>query len=219
MSDFSTDPFDVLGVPARYDLSAADLRAAFLRRSAALHPDVTGDAGASEGPDEESAAALNEAKELLTNPESRAEALLRRLGGPRKEEDRSLPPAFLQEMMEVREEIEGAVEGKDADAIRKWEEWAEERRRGHMKTVGGIFAELLGRAERGAEEERGGGEGTLQARRAIRMELNMWRYVERLIEYIDRREEGGGGSGAAASSGDLKRRPRPPRPGAEGGGG
>jgi hypothetical protein len=153
------------------------------------------------GADEEGAAALNEAKRVLANPESRAEALLRRLGGPRKEEDRSLPPEFLHEMMEVREEIEGAVEGKDAEAIRRWESWADERRGAHIKAVNGLFSELLGENE--GREGRGSGlaDGEHQRRRAIRMELNMWRYVERLIEYLDQAEEGDGGIGAVASSG------------------
>lgn len=128
---------------------------------------------------EAAAAALNQARGVLTDPESRAEALLLRLGGPRKEDDRTLPPTFLAEMMEVREEIEAAIgqAGEEAAAARmKWEEWARERRRGHIARVGELFAG-------------GAGSGDPSALRQVRIELNMWRYAERLIEQLARESD------------------------------
>lgn len=169
------DAFDVLGVPATFDLSIPQLRAAFLARSAAIHPDLATD------DTEADAAALNEAKRTLENPETRAELLLARLGGPRKEQDRSLPPVFLQEMLEVREAIDAAVESRDADAIANWAKWADHRRRTHIRVVADLFRAATG----SPQPPHPPADQSSDTRRAIRLELNMWRYVERLIEHLE----------------------------------
>jgi hypothetical protein len=63
----------------------------------------------------------------------------------------------------------------------KWESWAEERRREAIAEVGGMFAAIgpgstdLRRAEGRWHE----------GLRAIRVRLNAWRYIERLIEQLD----------------------------------
>jgi curved DNA-binding protein CbpA len=163
------DPFDLLGVPAIFDLTSAQLRAAFLARSAEVHPDSALDDPEAEG----RSAALNHAKRVLDDPEARAEALLARLGGARKEQDRALPPSFLQEMMETREEIERAFAVRDPGQMERWEAWAAERRAEHIAAVKRFFA--------ASGEEPGARAGVL---RQIRLELNMWRYVERLIEQL-----------------------------------
>jgi curved DNA-binding protein CbpA len=163
------DPFDTLGVPPTFDLTPAQLRTAFLARSGQLHPDVA--AGA-----ESEAAALNEAKRALDDPESRAEALLARLGGPAKHQDRSLPPAFLQEMLEIREQIDASR--ATPGGVEQWERWAAERRSQHIESVAYLFRNM----DPGRPDE--------SALRAVRRELNMWRYVERLIEQLDSGGEG-----------------------------
>ncbi len=163
------DPFDVLGLPARFDLEPGELRAAFLARSRELHPDVSGMED-----EDDAAATLNQAKRQLENPETRAEALLTRLGGPSKEMDRTLPPAFLQEMLEIREEIGDAIATRHPDEVVKWERWANERRRGHIASVSRRFKMLTA----------SGSIADFNALREIRTELNMWRYVERLIEQL-----------------------------------
>lgn len=176
-----SDPFDILGVPARFDLAPRELRAAYLAKSAALHPDVAGIE------DDAAGSALNQAKGILENPEARAEALLRRLGGPTKEMDRSLPATFLQEMLETREEIEAALGSGSTAEREKWERWAEARRRDHIEKVAELFRAAL---SSGAESGKAADQGVL---RAIRTELNMWRYVERLIEQLNESERGAGG--------------------------
>lgn len=165
------DPFDILGLPPRFDVDPAELRAAFLARSGTLHPDV---AGHDDPEIQAHSAALNRAKRVLSDPEARAEALLARLGGPSKDQDRSLPPAFLQEMLETREEIDAAIAAGDPAEVVKWERWAEERRRAHIESVAKQFRELINLH----------GAPPSEIHRAIRMELNMWRYVQRLIEQL-----------------------------------
>lgn len=187
------DAFDVMGLPPRFDLAPAVLQAAYLALSAKVHPDAAGAPAQSAGdPETEGKAAeLNAAKRTLENPETRADLLLRRLGGPTKEQDKSLPQSFLMEMLETREEIEAAVASKDPAAIERWQDWAAERRRAHIAAVKALFEDLL------KQPETTGG-GTAQASppalappanaaalKAIRAELNMWRYIERLIEQLD----------------------------------
>ncbi len=159
------DPFSVLGVPASMELSDEQIESAALMLSAQLHPDTS-------GPDSESErrlAEINEARGILSNPETRAIALLELLGGPSASADRTLPAGFLAEMMQVREQIEEASEAGDAAAMGEWKRWASRRRGEHAERVRGLFAA-------------GRDPGTL---RAIRHELNAWRYIERLIEQVN----------------------------------
>jgi molecular chaperone HscB len=155
------DPFDVLGVPARFDLDPLAVQRAYLERAAAAHPDLIGD---DEGA--ERSASLNRAKSILDNPEERANALLTRVGGPAKESDRSLPDGFLMEIMEAREAIEAAASSKDGVAMARWRAWAAAQRDGHAARILPMFEAV---ADAGAL-------------RAIRRELNAWRYIERMIE-------------------------------------
>lgn len=174
----TTDPFDTLGLPPAFDLDPAALQRAYLQRSAALHPDHAAPDPAG-GPE---AAALNDAKAVLEDPERRAEALLIRLGGPARSEDRSLPPAFLPEIMAIREEIEEDRASGDPSRMERWEDWANERRAGHIAAVSRLFAEHAAAA---SEADRA------EILRKIRLELNVWRYTERLLEQL----EPGGGPG------------------------
>ncbi len=158
------DPFDLLGLPPTFDLDRAAIDRAYLSRAAAVHPDLA--AGDPEAP--RRSALLNRARSILSDPESRAAALLARLGGPSKESDRSLPDGFLAEILEVREEIEAAARSTDHAARARWEAWADERRAAHIAEISRLFAAP-----------------DAPPLRAIRMELNAWRYVERLIEQLD----------------------------------
>lgn len=173
------DAFDTLGLPARFDLDPARIQRAFLQRTAGLHPDH-----GARPEDEAASASLNAARAVLDDPEQRAGALLSRLGGPSKEQDRSLPDGFLMEMMEVRERIE--AERKDPDARERWEDWGESRRRGHMERVKNLFAQATG-PEGGPPLPQGPEASVLKA---IRRELNAWRYIERMLEQLG--EDAGG---------------------------
>ncbi len=167
------DPFDALGVEPAFDLDDEAVRRAWLARSAASHPDVIG-ADSMERDAEQLAADLNEARRVLADPERRAGALLRRLGGPTESQDKSLPPELLMEYMEAREELEAAQASNDASRLESSRAWAHERRAAHIRTCSRLFADAL--ADPNPDPE------TL---RAIRTELNAWRYAERMLEQID----------------------------------
>ncbi len=175
------DPFDLLGLSPSFSLGSDEITRAYLRRAALVHPDL--DSAEHSGDDAEAgnaassaAEALNRAKTTLQNPELRAIALLARLGGPGPE-DRSLPPGFLIEMMERREEVEASLASEGAAARARWRNWALERRAAHIGRVGGLF----GRAATGGPDAR-------SLLREVRIELNAWRYIERMIEQLEQHE-------------------------------
>jgi curved DNA-binding protein CbpA len=160
------DPFDILGLPPAFDHAPAAIERAYLARAASVHPDLVGD-------DDEAAvraAKLNRAKSVLLNPEQRANALLARLGGPSKAQDKSLPPGFLIEMMETREAIEAAIATGNPEERGQWDRWALEQRSEYVSHIGELFGQVAKDPGKLAQ---------------IRQKLNAWRYIERLIEQLD----------------------------------
>lgn len=164
------DPFDTLGLPATFSLEASRIERAALAKLAQLHPDVVGGSDAASDEIEVQAARINAARDVLVFSLSRAEALLKRLGGPSKEADKSLPPGFLMEIMSVREQVEEAIAGNDTSARATWTTWAMEQR----KAMESRAVELFAKAQTDAA-----------ALREVRTHLNQWRYIERMIEQLD----------------------------------
>lgn len=164
------DPFEALGLARRFDLDGRDIRAAWLRRAAELHPDRR--PGADDAEVARSAAILNDAARTLEDPERRADALLVLLGGPAREAEKALPPEFLTEVMAVREALEEAVASGDAARIAAHEAWGEARRAAIIDEVRAAFDALADPPGR-------------DALRAIRVRLNAWRYIERMLEQIE----------------------------------
>lgn len=157
------DPFAALGLERRFDMPSASIESAFLERLRGVHPDLAGEDASLDAAD------LTRARATLADHEERAVALLALLGGPSASEDKSLPDGFLMEMMELRGEIEEELVS-DAGARDRWQAFADERRAGHIGRVSELF------------QTDPMTDGTLGE---IRMELNAWRYTERLIEQLD----------------------------------
>jgi molecular chaperone HscB len=170
MSGATIDPFALLGLPRAYRLDAGQLQSAYLRRSAALHPDRISDP-LLQAEAARQAAMINDARAILGDDESRANALLSLLGGPAKEQDKSLPGGFLIEMMQVREDMESVLASDGPAERSRLEQWAQSRRDEYSQHVGALFENAL----RAPEAE------TL---REIRRTLNAWRYIERMIEQL-----------------------------------
>lgn len=216
------DSFDLLGVPARFDLEPAAVRAAFLRKIAAAHPDRAGGAGVAgasfgfEDDDEEAGPAgraegvgsagtaerLNAAKLELENPETRAAALLRRLSttagvvGTGKDDDRTLPAGFLMEMMETREridaELDGAVKRGTEAARQTLTKWEAWAGEQRAQHLAEV-GKLFAQITGAGESASSGGSDAKAALKAVRTRMNAWRYVERLVEQLRERALGGGG--------------------------
>lgn len=104
------DAFERLGLPGRFSIDTAELERQYLARSREVHPDFhTGSTAETLADAEADSAAINEAYTTLKDPFRRAEALMKMLGGPGASEQKEMPPAFLMEMLDLREQIEQAV--------------------------------------------------------------------------------------------------------------
>lgn len=161
------DPFALLGLERSFRVDPLLLQRAWLGRIAELHPD--------RHPDPVKAASLlahvNRARDTIEDPEERANALLVLLGGPARENDKSLPDGFLGEVMEVRQAAEEARATADAAALARWQRWARDQREHYRERSAAMFDSV--------------GDGPApDSLREIRELLNAWRYIERMIEQI-----------------------------------
>lgn len=161
-----SDPFSILGLPRTFALTPAAVQAAHLRVVAQLHPDRAQGALDRDERMRRSAAA-GHAKQALLGDLGRAEALVavlvpaaRPAGG-----DGALPPAFLMEMLEVREAIEAALDSREG--VEALESDVADRRRACVAEVASACADL----ERAPSEA---------AAQEVHRALARLRYVERM---------------------------------------
>lgn len=137
------NPFALLGVESRFDLDLSALEKTHRELSRALHPDKFAQTNASERRAAlEKAAAVNEAWRTLRDPIKRAEALFR-LHGIAVGEDKEpkSTPAFLMEVLEMREELAEARGKKDLEKVRKLGDGMKARLDGAQKRLADGFAE------------------------------------------------------------------------------
>ncbi|MHC4976024.1 MAG: Fe-S protein assembly co-chaperone HscB [Planctomycetota bacterium] len=165
-----TDPFEQLGLERTFSLSPRRIRDAWRSLAVASHPDV---AGTDDNTHEvtRDAASLNDAMHTLKDPERRADTLVVLLGGPTREQDTSLPPEFLGQMMEVRESFEEAVRSQDTPGICRWTDWANQQRDDLLGAIGELFESH----DQSPDE---------QALAQIRQALNKLRFIERMREQL-----------------------------------
>jgi molecular chaperone HscB len=164
------DPFETLSLPPRFDLDQADLHARFIQASSATHPDRYTDP-VEQAQAAERAAEINHAHAVLSDPERRADALLMLMGGPAKDQDKSLPPALLMDMMDIREQLEEAVADNNQSELDKLRDWAHDQHNAHLKTIQGLFADTQNKLP-------------ADTAKAIRIELNALRYIQRMLEQM-----------------------------------
>ncbi len=164
--------FEILGLEPSFDIDREQLEERFLDLTAANHPDRFTDP-LEQADAADRAAAITGAYRTLSDDESRANALLALLGGPSAEEDKSLPPDLLMEMMEVREALEAATAAGDAAELNRLRQWATDERAARLETIERLFGEVQASTPPPRE--------TLEA---IRLELNAMRYVERMLEQM-----------------------------------
>jgi molecular chaperone HscB len=134
--------FEVLGLLRRFALEYADIEVSYLSRSRATHPDFHQHGSASEQRASlELSARLNEAYTTLRDPFRRAEYLLSLEGGPSASEAREMDPSFLEEMLELRMEIEEIRQSKDPAALEAMEKQLRDRRSRLLGEIGERFKE------------------------------------------------------------------------------
>jgi molecular chaperone HscB len=110
--------FNMFELPPSYDVDIPQLERRFRELSLQLHPDRFAQADARERRlSLEQTTALNEAYKALKDPARRAFYLLKLHGVDLDREDsgtqKDMPAEFLEEILELREELEGAIKNRD----------------------------------------------------------------------------------------------------------
>jgi molecular chaperone HscB len=173
----SPSPFERLGLPLRYDLSTNEIEKAYRELQRALHPDKFAQAPASERRAALSAAIeVNEAYRVLKDELSRATALLKALGAETGDAKAPADPAFLMEVMELREELSEARTKKNTPVVEALASRIEAERADVSGALSSAFARLV--AGESSEAER------------ITPLLGRLRYYRRFLDEVaDTRDE------------------------------
>ncbi len=100
-------PFEIFALEPGFAIDGDALRKELVRQSRRMHPDYF----ASQGPAqrelaERNTAELNAAFEILSDEVSRADWLVRALGGPDENLERAMPQEFLMEVLEWNEALD-----------------------------------------------------------------------------------------------------------------
>lgn len=161
------DPFDILGLERSFRIDEEALRSRFLEASSRQHPDRFVDP-IEQADAVEAMAKLTESYRVLSDPESRARVLLSLSGLELAEDKDKLPPDLLMEVMEVREEMETAIESGDQAELDRLRGWANDRRDRHLNHLASLF-------ESGLDQGKAS---------AVRVELNALRYMQRMLEQM-----------------------------------
>jgi molecular chaperone HscB len=152
-------------LPAQFDLDPKVIESAFFDRSKELHPDRFAGAPAAERVAALSRSrALNDAYQTLKKPVSRAEYLLARAGVTIGDNEK-LDPAFLMEILELREELAEARVAKKLPEVARLQRAMAERRKAAVQRLQPLFVsnDLL----------------------AIKEQLVLLRYLDRYLEECD----------------------------------
>jgi molecular chaperone HscB len=165
-------PFETFGLEMSYPLDAAREQKRLLALSRALHPDFHATASAVRRQRaEDSTALLNAAHAVLADDVRRADWLVRALGGPREDEERTMPAGFLQEVLEWNEAIAEARSAAPGSPERAaLAPLAERLRAERARELQDVRERLEPLPERGAP-----------ALRKARQALNALRYLDRVL--------------------------------------
>ena len=166
------DPFAVFGLEPVFALDGDLLKKRLLRFTRLVHPDFFATAGDEmRGKAEAASALLNAAYETLADDAARADWIVRHLGGPDERAERSMPKAFLLEVLDWNETLE-AARGSSASAaqiaaVGQLETELAQRRSELFKTIAGQLGLLTERS------------APLLA--LVRQELNAARYLDKTL--------------------------------------
>jgi molecular chaperone HscB len=178
--------FDVFGLPRAHALELAALEKGYRDLSLKLHPDRFAQAEPRERRlSLEQTTALNEAYKTLKDPVRRAFYLLKLQGVDLDRDDASaqknLPLEFLEEVMELREALDGAMEKKDLGAAQGMAQDVTARRQEALSHALEALS-ALERAAPGSEEAAG-------ALTKASHGLGRVRYFTRFLEQVEAFEE------------------------------
>ena len=118
-SGATLDPFSVFGLPLAYPIDRALLEKRLLRFTRLVHPDFFATADAEQRALAELASAnLNAAHDTLADDWSRADWIVKHFGGPDEQSERSMPQAFLMEVLDWNETLDAARAAQTGSAER-----------------------------------------------------------------------------------------------------
>lgn len=189
------DYFSFLGFPRRLSLDPQALEQRFRELSRKFHPDYYYNASPAERlASLERSSYLNDAYRTLRNPSARIEHLLAIEGLPPARSDEGgvkVPPALLEEVFELNEELdrirELREEGGDRETLRRRLEAArvpiDRKRVEHERQI----AELMERWDSESEAQSSDRKATLEA---LRERLLERKYIDNLIATIEREAAG-----------------------------
>lgn len=174
--------FDVFGLKRAYDVDVPALEKQYRELSLQLHPDRVAQGDARERLKAlEGTTALNDAFKTLKDPVRRAFYLLKLHGIDLDREDagaqKDMPLEFLEEVMELREALDTAMEKKDLTRARSMATDVEGRRKAALDEAAGALRAL-----------EGGGGGDELVKKASHA-LGRVRYFTRFLEQVDAFEE------------------------------
>ena len=161
----TADAFALLGLTPAFDVDAAALEKAFFERSKEVHPDRFASAPAAERVVALSRSrALNDAYQILKKPVARAEYLLEQ-GGVTIGDNERLDPAALMPILEDRELLAEAIQGKRTAEVEKLQAAMQATRAQKLELVRDGFAR--------------------NDLAAVKGSLILLRYIERYLEACD----------------------------------
>ena len=135
--------FDRLGLPTQFELAGTEIERQYLQRSRAVHPDFFQSGGnVEQRASLDASSALNESYAVLKDPFKRADYLLGLLGGPGAAELKQMPTAFLEEMLELRMEIDDVREQPDSPVFAAMEDQLQKRQAGLLSQIATHFAAI-----------------------------------------------------------------------------
>lgn len=198
------NPFTILNLPQQYEISPAEIKQATLKLLAVNHPDRVTDP-ADRDKAELVSAQINKASRILLDDESRANQLLTLSGGPDKDQDKSLPEGFLIEIMEIRQDMETALTSDNPEEKQKYQSWAKQKSSQYKSKIQQLFKNLSEikttntatatntakpadtdtLTQEPAQTHEQTNEQAHEILTAIRLELNAWRYIQRMIEQLN----------------------------------
>jgi len=139
-SPSSSDAFELLGLPAKFDLDPKLIEQAYFARSKELHPDRYATAPAAERVAVLSRSrALNDAYQTLKKPVSRAEYLLERAGITIGDNER-LDAELLTNVLELREQLHEASAAGDTARVEQLHATMTKRRNDTLAEIARKFA-------------------------------------------------------------------------------
>lgn len=173
------DPFATLGLPRRYEIDLPQLESRYRELQKALHPDRHAGASASQRRMSMlKAVEVNDAYRALKDDLRRAEALLVAYGDETNVQELREDPEFLMQMLELREALGEAKEGRDRGRVRELTAQVERMQRRAREELCNAFDALTDAPRADAEQ--------LEAARRV---IGRLKYFRRFLDEVSASHE------------------------------